>query len=66
MRLLGRKQGHCHSLPVGHGMICDETAGQIKGHCHSHTVGHGMRCDETAGQKKRALSLTYCSSWHKM
>jgi hypothetical protein len=31
MRLLGRNRGHCHSLPVGHGMKCDDTAGQNKG-----------------------------------
>jgi hypothetical protein len=38
MRLLGRKKGHCCSLPVGHGMRCDETAGQKKGYCHSLAV----------------------------
>jgi hypothetical protein len=32
MRLLGRKEGHCHSLAIGHGMRCgDETAGQNNG-----------------------------------
>jgi hypothetical protein len=64
MRLVGRKKGHCHSQTVGHGMRCDETAGQKKGHHHSLA---GMRCNETAGLKKKgALSLTPCWSWDEM
>ena len=60
---LSSKKRHCHSLPVCHGMGCNETAWQEKRYCHSLADGHKMRCEESAWQTNRALSLTRWWLW---
>jgi hypothetical protein len=54
IRLLGREEMYCHSLPVGHGMRHDWFVWPAKD-CHSLAVGHWM--SPPARKKKHGYSL---------
>jgi hypothetical protein len=59
MRLHGKEKIQCHSLPVGHGVTCNESVGKKCTVAHILLDGGwNVNCNETILQRKNAVPLT--------